>query len=268
MRIVFAIPTKDRHPALARSIHGLACGTNGRMPTIVCDQSKSPHPAPGVLHRPDLTGLPAARNVLLRAAEAEFVVFLDDDTDLGADFAARLEACIARWPDAAGWGPVLEVRPRAVRRVHRLVHLGCFHDPRRLTGARIDAGTSALFGACFAVRRAEALAVGFDERRAGYALGEDLDFCRRLLARTGRREFRFCRELRAIHRRDGAGRADPRRRGRAKGDFLVWLARRHGGRNPCTLLHLLLALAVAALGRGEEPAAARGVWAGARPWLW
>ena len=259
------IPTKNRSESLPRTLARLRLvGAKA----LICDQSGIPYPYPGILHRPDLSGLPAARNLLLQASPAEIAVFLDDDTDLAPDFAQRLQECITRWPDAAGWGPVLEVRPRAVRRLHRLVHLGCFHDPRRLTGARIDAPTSALFGACFAVRRSEALAVGFDERRTGYALGEDVDFCKRLLAHTGRREFRFCRNLRAIHRRDGAGRADPLKRGRAKAEFLIWLARGHGGRNPCTILHLLLALAVAALGRGDEPAAVRGVWAGMSALRW
>ena len=259
------IPTKQRHASLART---LPAAQRTGAPLLLCDQSPTPFPVAGVLHRPDLSGLPAARNALLRASEAEIVVFLDDDTDLASDFVEHLRTCVARWPEAAGWGPVLEVRPRAVRRLHRLVHLGCFHDPRRLTGARIDAPTAALFGACFAVRRSEALAVGFDERRPGYALGEDLDFCTRLLARTGRQEFRFCRELRAIHRCDGANRADPVKRGQAKAEFLLWLARGHGGRNPCTILHLLLALAVAAAGHGREPGSLRGVLAGLRRWWW
>ena len=258
---VLLIPTRDRHASLPRTL-GLAQHTG--VPALVCDQSAIPYPTTRVLHRPDLNGLPAARNALLAASDADIAVLMDDDTDLAPDFAERLRECVARWPDAAGWGPVLEVRPRAVRRLHRLVHLGCFHDPRRLAGARIDAPTAALFGACFAVRRVEALATGFDARRPGYALGEDLDFC---LRHARGRRFRFCRDLKAIHRRDGANRADPLKRGRAKGEFLVWLARRHGGRNPLTVLHLLLALAVAALGRGEEPGSARGVWAGARLWL-
>lgn len=263
--IALLIPTKDRHRSLART---LTLGTNNGIPAVICDQTPDPFPNATVLHRPDLNGLPAARNVLLGASSADVVVLMDDDTDLAPDFVSSLRTCIARWPDAAGWGPVLEVRPRAVRWLHRLVHFGCFRDPRRLTGARIDAPTSALFGACFAVRRDLALAVGFDARRPGYALGEDLDFCRRLADRVGQRQpFRFCRELKAIHRCDGANRADPAKRGRAKADFLIWFARRHGGREPATIVHLLLALVVAALGHGREPGSAAGVWRGVRAWL-
>lgn len=262
MRIDLAIPTKNRGASLARTLR-LASRTSAR--TLVCDQSSTPSEHPQTIHRPDLNGLPAARNVLLAESDADVLVFLDDDTDIAADFVTQLASCIQRWPNAAGWGPVLEVRPRAVRRIHRLVHLGCLHDPRRLTGARLDHGTSALFGACFAVRRVEALAIGFDARRPGYALGEDLDFCKRL---ANGREFRFCRDLKAIHRCDGANRADPLKRGTAKGEFLVWLARRHGGQNPCTIFHLLLAVVVAGLGGGRERANALGVFAGIRRWLW
>ncbi len=265
MRIDILIPTKERSVSLTRTL-ALLRWTNPEC-IMVCDQSAAPWTGYllRVLHRPNLNGLPAARNALLAASDADVVVLMDDDTDLASDFIVRLRECIARWPDAAGWGPVLEIRPRAVRRVHRLVHFGCFHDPRRLTGARIDAPTPALFGACFAVRREAALATGFDARRPGYALGEDLDFC---LRHARGRRFRFCRDLRAIHRCDGANRADPLKRGRAKGEFLVWLARRHGGRNPCTILHLLLALTVAALGGGRERATATGVFRGIRPWLY
>ena len=259
----FLIPTKNRQAALARTLALIRTTGAG---VRVCDQS--PRPFPGAIHRPDLNGLPAARNALLEVCSAEIVVFLDDDTDIAPDFAAALDSCVRRWPDAAGWGPVLEVRSRAVRRLHRLVHLGCFHDPRRLTGARIDAPTSALFGACFAVRRELAQAVGFDARRPGYALGEDLDFCRRVAIRIGRHQpFRFCRDLGAIHRREGANRADPVRRGQGKAAFLIWWARRHGRTNPATILHLLLALVVAATGQGQEPAATRGVLRGMRGWL-
>lgn len=256
------IPTKNRPNSLPRTM-GLA--TANCTSVLICDQSAAAFHHPDVFHRPDLNGLPAARNALLAASSADIVVFIDDDTDLATDFITRLHACIARWPEAAGWGPVLEVRPRGIRRLHRLAQLGCFHDPRRLTGKRLDAPTFALFGACFAVRRAEALACGFDARRSGYALGEDFDFCKRL-ARG--REFRFCRDLRAIHRCDGANRADAAKRGRAKGEFLLWFARRHGGRNPMTVLHLLLALVAAALGGGREPAHAGAVLRGAAPLFW
>jgi GT2 family glycosyltransferase len=266
--LAFLVPTKNRHEALRRSLPGLRrAAQETEAEIVICDQSHEPFPmrpdaGTRLLHRPDLNGLPAARNALLRATSAAVVCFLDDDTDLAPDFALRLAELAEREPATVGWGPVVEARTLAVRRLHRLAHLGCLRDPRRLLAGRSDRPTTALFGCCFAVRRAQALRTGFDARRPGYALGEDLDFFRRLAA-----PLRFARELRAVHRRDGGDRADAVARGRAKGAFLVWMARRHGAGNPLTLLHLLLGLAAAASGRGQEPASWRGVLAGALPAL-
>jgi len=265
---VFAIlvPSRDRHDALRRSLPALrAAARSGGGRVLVCDQSAEPFPAADgveVLHRPDLPGLPAARNVLLDAAGGAGVVgFCDDDAEPAANFGAVAVRLARDEPEFAAWGPVVETRPRRVQHCHRLTQLGCLRDPRRLLHRRRDAPTTALFGCCFAVRRDAAVAVGgFDARRPGYALGEDLDFFLRLGAAGYR--LRFSRELACVHREDAAGRADPRARGRAKARFLRWLARRHGGRNPATLLHLGLALAGAAAGRGREPAAALGVLRG------
>lgn len=261
MTLSFLIPTRDRHAALARTLASVVpaarrCGAA----IVVCDQSPTPAPASAdvrVLHRPDIAGLPAARNALLRATDAGLVCFLDDDVDVAGDLGERLLAHAAAEPACLGWGPVIETRSSSVRRLHRLAQLGVFHDPRRLLSRRCDRSSRALFGCCFAVRHQVALRVGFDARRGGYALGEDLDFFLRLGG-----PLRFCADLRVVHRRDGGGRDDATRRGLRKGAFLVWLARRHGGRNPATLLHLGLATAAAASGRGDEPAAWRGVIAG------
>ena len=264
--LALLIPTRNRHVCLAQSLRTvLPAARAAGAEIVICDQSPTPFsPQPGmrVLHRPDLSGLPAARNALLRATDAEVVCFLDDDTDLAPDFGLRLRELAEAEPEVTAWGPVVEVRDVRTRRWHRLAQHGVFRDPRRLTARRCDRPTRALFGCCFAVRRAAALRAGFDARRSGYALGEDLDFFLRLDGRM-----RFASGLRAVHRRDGGGRADPLARGTAKADFLVWLGRRHGGGNPATLLHLVLALAAAASGLGQERGAVRGVWRGIRRWL-
>jgi GT2 family glycosyltransferase len=261
MTTAFLIPTKNRHASLARTVRLALRAAAPGDELVLCDQSPQPFAAPSgvrVLHRPDLPGLPAARNALLGATQAAVACFLDDDTDLAPDFGTRLRELAEREPGMAGWGPVVEARPLALRRLHRLAHLGVFHDPRRLLGGPADGWTRALYGCCFAVRREAAAATGFDARRPGYALGEDLDFFLRL-----GQPLRFARVLRAIHRRDGGDRADPAARGAAKARFLVWLARRHGGGDPATSLHLAMALAAAASGRGDEPASWRGVMHGA-----
>lgn len=256
--LAFLIPSKDRHAALARSLPGILIAAQlCRAEVLVCDQSNDATEVPeGVrlLHRPDLNGLPAARNALLRATDADLVCFLDDDTDVAADFGETALLLARQETDVVAWGPVFETRSSRMRRLHRLAHLGCFHDPRRLLARRVDRETDRLFGCGFVVRRREVLATGFDERRPGYALGEDDDFFRRLPGRK-----RFVRSLRAVHRRESSGRADPFRRGLAKGLFLRWVAARYGGGNPATLVHLALALAAAASGFGQEPGTAVGV---------
>jgi glycosyltransferase involved in cell wall biosynthesis/GT2 family glycosyltransferase len=264
--LAILIPTKNRHASLARSLRTVArAASEAGAVIVICDQSDLPFAAPAgitVLHRPDLSGLPAARNALLGATDADVACFIDDDTDLAADFALRLRDLAGREPGVVAWGPVVETRALRLRRLHRSAQFGVFRDPRRLTARSCDRGTSALFGCCFAVRRQAALRTGFDASRPGYALGEDLDFFLRLPGRK-----RFATALRAVHRRDGSGRADALARGRAKADFLTWLARRHGGANPATLVHLLLALSAAASGRGQERGSWRGVLAGALDWL-
>lgn len=265
--LAFLIPTKDRHDCLRRWLPSvLRAAQAADAEVVLCDQSATPFTALGVrvLHRPDLGGLPAARNALLAAVAADVVCFLDDDSEVAADFGLLLRELADREPQLLAWGPVVEARSLTIRRLHRLCQLGSLHDPRRLTTGPSDRPTSALFGCCFAVRRQAALAVGFDARRPGYALGEDLDFFLRLARRWGPGRVRFARCLRAIHHGDGGGRAAPLARGRAKAGFLCWLARRHGGGNPATLLHLALALAAAAGGRGHEPAS----WAGVLTGLW
>lgn len=255
------VPTRNRHDCLRRSLPSwLATGAH----IILCDQSPQAFAADGVrvLHRPDIAGLPAARNVLLAASDAEVVVFLDDDCEIAADFVRVVQHLAQSEPTTIAWGPVVEQRGRWIRRAHRLGHLGAFHDDRRLVAGRNNHPTNALFGCCFAVRREAAQRVGFDARRPGYALGEDFDFFRRLAHAHPQAHLRFAGDLAAVHRRDGEDRALPFTRGLAKSAFLVWLARRHGQGNPATLGHLAMALLCAASGRGQEPADWRGVLAG------
>ena len=251
--LALLVPSRARHRALRRC---LRCNALGDDQTLVCDQSPTPFADPGpwrILHRPELPGLTAARNLLLRSTTATVVVFIDDDVVLAPAFFDCLRRLVAAEPGIAAWGPVVETRGLWTRRMHRLSQLGAMRDPRRLTTSPADLPTRALFGCCFAVRRAAALAVGgFDQRFTGYGLGEDLDFFLRL-HRAGYRA-RFCRDLACHHHQEPAGRDDRYRRGLGKGRLLRHLARRHGHDNPATVLHLGLAAVAAMSGYGREPA--------------
>ena len=162
---------------------------------------------------------------------------------MAPDLGERVLALAAAEPEVAAWGPVVEARGTWARRLHRLLHLGCMRDGRRLTTRRCDRPTRELFGCCFAVRRAAALAVGgFDARLPGYALGEDRDFCWRLHAAGFR--LRFAKDLRAHHRAVGGQRPPLAARLR----YLRWFASRHGRGNPATVLHVLLTAMAWSLG--------------------
>jgi mycofactocin glycosyltransferase len=234
--VCIAIPTRNRAHELARSMPSVLAASAGR-DVILCDQSTRPFAYSGVhvLHRPEVAGLPAARNVLLQTAKDGILVFLDDDTDVAPDLLSRIEALATAEPDIAAWGPVVETRGPWPRRLHRLLHLGCLRDSRRLTSRPCDLETRELFGCCFAVRRSAALAVGgFDARLPGYALGEDRDFCWRLHEAGFR--LRFASSLRSHHRAVGGQRPPLAARLR----YLRWFTARHGRGNPATVLHLLL----------------------------
>ena len=245
LRVSLAIPTRNRAHEIGLSLP-LLLRSAGVRAVIVCDQSPTPvtNPKVLVLHRPNLPGLPAARNVLLHATTADVVLFLDDDTDVAPDLARRIEALAATEPHIAAWGPVVEARGLWPRRLHRLLHLGCVRDGRRLTTGRCDREVRELFGCCFAVRRSAALAIaGFDARLPGYALGEDRDFCWRLHEAGFR--LRFAKDLRAHHRAVGGQRPSLS----ARLHYLRWFASRHGRGNPATVLHVLLAAAAWTLRR-------------------
>lgn len=240
MRLAVLIPSKRRHGELRTSLATvLPMARRCAAEVVVCDQSPEPfaHPGVRVLHRPDLPGLPAARNVLLAATAAELVLFLDDDSNTAPDLGERLLALAAAAdPSVAAWGPVVETRGRDERLLHRLLFHGCLRDERRLLARRCDRPARELYGCCFAVRRAAALAVGgFDARLPGYALGEDRDFCWRLRAAGFR--LRFAHDLRAHHRAVGGQRpALP-----AILAYLRWFTARHGRGEPATLAHAALA---------------------------
>ncbi|MBU1041367.1 MAG: glycosyltransferase [Proteobacteria bacterium] len=75
-----------------------------------------------VLRLPVNIGAPAARNWLLSLPEVrghEFLVFLDDDVMLPADWLGRLSAAAARFPEASVWGcrVVDEANPLVVQSV-------------------------------------------------------------------------------------------------------------------------------------------------------
>jgi GT2 family glycosyltransferase len=166
-------------------------------------------------------GLTRQRNLGVREASGDVVVFLDDDVEVEPGLFAGLAEAYAD-PGVVGvTGRVVEPGPSrrgspdsAGRRLLFRGEEGTFTRagyPRRL--ARLDAPADVEYmqGCFMSARRELAQEVGFDEALDGYALAEDEDFGYRL-SRVGR--IRYVPALRVVHRRLGFTSHDSRAFGR------------------------------------------------------
>jgi GT2 family glycosyltransferase len=82
-------------------------GSTDATSQVLCDWRARLGEAMSVLRLPVNIGAPAARNWLLSLPEVrshEFLVFLDDDVSLPADWLLRLGAAVAHFPEASVWG--------------------------------------------------------------------------------------------------------------------------------------------------------------------
>ncbi|MGY2085979.1 glycosyltransferase family 2 protein [Blastococcus sp. SYSU DS0539] len=137
-------------------------------------------------------GISAARNrALAEAAEADLLVFLDDDELPGPTWLAALVGAWTRWGCAAVAGPV---PARLLGPADDWVAgSGLFDRPRHVTGARMSgAGAGNLLLDLHQVR---ALGLTFDER-LGLTGGEDTLFTHQLVHGGG--EIRWCDEAEAV----------------------------------------------------------------------
>lgn len=143
------------------------------------------------IHEPR-PGISAARNrALEEAADADALIFLDDDELPSADWLARLVAAWREWDCAAVVGPV---PARLMGSAEPWVlGSGIFDRPRHVTGRRMHgAGAGNLL---LDLHRVRALGLSFDER-FGLTGGEDTVFTRQLV-RAGE-EIRWCDEAEAV----------------------------------------------------------------------
>lgn len=134
-------------------------------------------------------GLSRARNAGLERAATEWVVFVDDDCVVEADWADRLAEALAKHPDVdlvAGHASEGAVPARDYVAASSLA----VERERVLRGRFTHPGIVA-FGTSFAVRRSAAQRLGgWDERLgpgiADFPAADDMDFNYRLLAAGGR----------------------------------------------------------------------------------
>jgi GT2 family glycosyltransferase len=186
--IAVVVCTRDRPAQLARTLAALEPELGPGVSLLVVDQSAEPYAPPGgspvrVL-ADDGRGLSRGRNLALRATEADWAAFVDDDCRVQPGWAAALRSEIAAHPEAAMVVPRVEagdlppgeylevttfpVASSTLRRGHRL-------HPSRLG-----------YGVCTAVRRDVALALGGWDERLGpgardFPAADDMDFNYRFL---------------------------------------------------------------------------------------
>jgi GT2 family glycosyltransferase len=123
-------------------------------------------------------GLPVQRNAALRLVKSKYVLFLDDDVELGANYVCRMEALFDQYPQiviACGWAVLdtsetrsVVTREMATRALMESGDRAGWEDtPRWIRGHNMFSRTEV------------ARIVGFDERLPLYGLYEDLDFVAR-----------------------------------------------------------------------------------------
>jgi hypothetical protein len=145
----------------------------------------------GYVHEPR-PGISAARNrALAEAADADALVFFDDDQRPCAGWLARITGAWRLWGCAAVAGPVGSLVPEPVDQW--IAGSGVFDRPRKPTGARVGgAGAGNLL---LDLRRVRALGLRFDER-LGLTGGEDTLFTHALV--DAGEEIRWCDEAEAV----------------------------------------------------------------------
>ncbi|HEX8385962.1 MAG TPA: glycosyltransferase [Rubricoccaceae bacterium] len=197
MRITVAIATIRRPEVLDETVRRLAGQTEPPAAVVlscvdVDDVSAATRALPSVTVVTGPKGLPRQRNRAAdAAADADVVVFLDDDVALAPDYLARARAFAEARPDVpAFFGDVLADGI--------LVGGLSWETADSRIAARPPAGDAALdpapelYGCNMVVRRTTLDAVRFDDRLPGYAWLEDVDFSRRCRALGPVGQYRGC----------------------------------------------------------------------------
>jgi len=208
--ITFVICTRGRSAHLDKTLDSLREQTRGGFPVVVVDQSEAPDrrlerradadPLLTVI-RDTGRGATRARNIGCRAAESEWVVFLDDDCRPQPDWVAQLDQAVERRPEASlisghveagGELPSDDYLPVAWSEV----------DEENIVSGRWNLPWRIGFSLCQAVRRGVVWEIGgWDELlgpgTADFPSADDMDFNYRFL-RGGNVAYVTPR-LRAVH---------------------------------------------------------------------
>ena len=123
-------------------------------------------------------GLTKQRNAALQLVDSPYVLFVDDDVELDAEYIDRMESLFCQHPEIAiACGHAVLDRLETGKHVSRTMALRALHDTARAVGW--EPGPRWIRGHNMFVRTDVAKRTGFDERLPLYALYEDLDFVAR-----------------------------------------------------------------------------------------
>ena len=225
------ICTKDRPQELAMCLRSVATQSLAPLELVVVDASEVACHAPlaeyrdvaggtTVHHVVARPGLPRQRNLGARLTRGDVVVFLDDDVVLEPEYLAAIARVYAADVDGriggVGGAQIPDPTPREgrLRRLAtRIFLLGSYGRgivkrsgrPEYLFAPRDRTEVEHLSGCNMSYRREVVVALRFDERLNGYALGEDLRFSYRVS-----RDWRLVLtpEARLDHRHRGNGRPE------------------------------------------------------------
>ncbi|WP_082575951.1 glycosyltransferase family 2 protein [Arthrobacter sp. Soil762] len=206
MKDALVICTRNRHADIKRCLDSLLQQRRMPLRLLVVDSSDSEDTAdlshqyksegglPFLEYVHTAPGLTLQRNVALRTLQedVEVVHFIDDDVELEPEYIEELMKAFEMDPTLVGAGGLIKGGNRKKARiVARLSGRDSIHPGRVLsTGFNIgahetpfDVDVDWLPGCSMSFRLAMIDGLAFDERRVGYAIGEDADFGLRASAR-------------------------------------------------------------------------------------